>query len=367
MNVLLISNGFQPNYEKAFANGLSENGLSVVLIASDRTLSSQLSPRVKLVNLRGSQDPRRSALRKAANMVRYGVALAAHLLKHDYQVVHMTGLFMTASPVAGCLECLAYRLVVRRLFMTVHNVLPHGRHTGWHKAIYRFIYAVPHMLVVHTEKMRAALVKEFHVSPNRVIVMAHGVDTVPAELRAPEYAEKLRLLSFGALHRYKGVDILLAAMRLCPDIPLEVVIVGEARDPAYAREIELSIAALSESHRVVWRREFIAEDEVQPYFEAADAAVLPYRHIDQSGVLFTAFRFGVPVIVTDVGSFRESVPEFAGIVAAEARPAAVAEALRAFWLRRTEFDRKQIRALAQSLAWSETVKPLLQAYRACGS
>jgi glycosyltransferase involved in cell wall biosynthesis len=37
--------------------------------------------------------------------------------------------------------------------------------------------------------------------------------------------------------------------------------------------------------------------------------VLPYRHIYQSGVLFMAQSFGLPVLASDVGSFREEIIE----------------------------------------------------------
>jgi glycosyltransferase involved in cell wall biosynthesis len=42
---------------------------------------------------------------------------------------------------------------------------------------------------------------------------------------------------------------------------------------------------------------------------AADLLVLPYRDIFQSGVLFLGYRYGLPVVATDVGSFREDVVE----------------------------------------------------------
>ena len=36
---------------------------------------------------------------------------------------------------------------------------------------------------------------------------------------------------------------------------------------------------------------------------------MPYRSLFQSGVLFLAYRFGLPVIATDVGSLREDIVE----------------------------------------------------------
>ena len=62
---------------------------------------------------------------------------------------------------------------------------------------------------------------------------------------------------------------------------------------------------------------FIADDELPAYFRRADLVVLPYREIDQSGVLFTALAFGKPLLLSDVGGF----PEMAATGAARTFPA----------------------------------------------
>ncbi|MEQ6341613.1 MAG: hypothetical protein M3A44_08145 [Gammaproteobacteria bacterium] len=71
MKDLLLSNGFQPSYEKGFANGIAENGISVELISSDRTLAKELDHRIQINNLRGSQDPFSSTYAKAVNLILY--------------------------------------------------------------------------------------------------------------------------------------------------------------------------------------------------------------------------------------------------------------------------------------------------------
>ena len=58
---------------------------------------------------------------------------------------------------------------------------------------------------------------------------------------------------------------------------------------------------------------FVSEGEAAALFRRADLAVLPYREIEQSGVLFTALGFGVPLVLTDVGGF----PDIAAAGAAE--------------------------------------------------
>jgi glycosyltransferase involved in cell wall biosynthesis len=50
---------------------------------------------------------------------------------------------------------------------------------------------------------------------------------------------------------------------------------------------------------------FVSEQEVPAYFRRADLVVLPYREIEQSGVLFTALAFGSPSVITAVGGFTE--------------------------------------------------------------
>lgn len=362
MKVLLVSNGFQPNYEKAFANGLAANGVDVALVSSNRTLVAELAQGVETVNLRGSQDPHRAVWKKSANMLRYAGALVCHIGSGRYDIVHLTGLHMTRSIFAGCLEWLVYRLVAKNFFMTVHNILPHGRHGAWCRALHRVIYRLPHRLVVHTAKMRTELVEGFGIPESRITVMAHGVDAVPEDFAVPALSETFRILLFGGLARYKGGDLLLSALAYCPELPIEITIAGEARDVAYGRELEELIAALGENHKVIWKRGFVPESEVAGYFEANDAVALPYRHIDQSGVLFTALRFGCPVIATDVGAFRDTLPEFAGWIVERIDPQGLAHALRKFYRHRRAFDRSRIREHSRSLSWQYCVRPLIAAY-----
>jgi D-inositol-3-phosphate glycosyltransferase len=59
--------------------------------------------------------------------------------------------------------------------------------------------------------------------------------------------------------------------------------------------------------KVITRTEFIPDDQVEIYFKAADVVVLPYTQIFQSGVLFLAYSFGLPAIVSDVGCLRDDL------------------------------------------------------------
>jgi len=61
--------------------------------------------------------------------------------------------------------------------------------------------------------------------------------------------------------------------------------------------------------RVDWILRPIRESEVPSLFRSATAVVLPYREIDQSGVLMTAIAFGKPILATQVGGIPETIQD----------------------------------------------------------
>jgi len=66
---------------------------------------------------------------------------------------------------------------------------------------------------------------------------------------------------------------------------------------------------LSESRRARRAIEYIPDEETELYFKAADALILPYVRVFQSGVLFLGYSFGLPAIAADVGNLTEEIIE----------------------------------------------------------
>ena len=318
--VLLISHGFQPDYEAGFANGLARNGIGVELVSSDRTMVDQLDRSVRTINLRGSQDRSRPAWRKALNLVRYYGALFLLLMRQPKVPLHMIGLFALDQPWTWRWECTVYRLCGRRLIMTVHNITPHGRDTSAVRAGLLRAYRLPHRLVVHTQRAADRLVDEFGIAPERIVVMEHGIDRIPLlssdrvarerAIRGIGPAERL-VVFFGAVLPYKGVDLLLdAATR--SGWNARILIAGRCGDSQYGARLREQIAAHPFSNQIVWEDRVFDQSEATSALAVADVVAMPYRHIDQSGVLFAALRHGLPVVGFDVGSLREYVSDEGG-------------------------------------------------------
>jgi glycosyltransferase involved in cell wall biosynthesis len=78
---------------------------------------------------------------------------------------------------------------------------------------------------------------------------------------------------------------------------------------------------------VRWVTRFVGDEELPALFRRADLVVLPYREIDQSGVLFTALAFGRPLLLTAVGGFPELAAEGAAALVLPEDPDALRTAL----------------------------------------
>ncbi|HEU4979378.1 MAG TPA: glycosyltransferase family 4 protein [Solirubrobacteraceae bacterium] len=215
------------------------------------------------------------------------------------------------------------RLLPRRVpvVLTAHDVLPREPRPGQREA-QRGLYERVDAVVVHSEHGRGRLIEEAGVDPEKVRVIPHGPldhlarvpdpQPLPPELAA---VDKPVVLLFGLMRPYKGLDVAIDAWQGIADA--ELWIVGLAR---------MWIEGLREvaPPTVRFLEGYVPDAQVAAYFRRADLAILPYREIDQSGVLYTALAFGTPLVLGAVGGF----PEVAATGAAELVPPGDAPALR---------------------------------------
>ncbi|MBK7854107.1 MAG: glycosyltransferase family 4 protein [Bacteroidetes bacterium] len=54
---------------------------------------------------------------------------------------------------------------------------------------------------------------------------------------------------------------------------------------------------------------YIPNENIEPYFKAADVVCLPYYSATQSGIVMMAYGFRKPVVVTNTGGLKELVDE----------------------------------------------------------
>jgi D-inositol-3-phosphate glycosyltransferase len=220
---------------------------------------------------------------------------------------------------------LYYKLLGKRIVYTAHNVNAAER-DGNESALNQWSLKAQYHLVdhifVHTEKMKDELCKGFGVGEQKVSVIPFGINnSVPdTMLTSAEAKRKLgvrpsekTILFFGGIRHYKGLEYLAAAFRevALRDKAYRLIIAGEPKKEAvqYWREIQQSIELEPTSKQVIQDIRFVADEETELYFKGADVIVLPYTQVFQSGVLFLAYSFGLPVIATNVGSLSDDIVE----------------------------------------------------------
>jgi glycosyltransferase involved in cell wall biosynthesis len=199
------------------------------------------------------------------------------------------------------------------LVLTLHNTtLFHGSPTSrlqglGFSSVLRYFSAV----IVHTEFSKNKAVELGWCRPEQVHVVPHGVlecHDLPTSTRMIPVGEEQTILFFGALRSYKGVDFLIRAFAQLPATLLastRLVIAGKpGMDPSELYQLARSLGV---DHRITWRLRFIRDEEIPDLFRQATLVALPYREIDQSGVLMTAVAFGKPIVASRIGGIPEVI------------------------------------------------------------
>jgi len=117
------------------------------------------------------------------------------------------------------------------------------------------------------------------------------------------------VLYFGLIRPYKGLDALIRSFPqlVAHDTDTTLLIVGECYEnpEKYHKQIEES----GVKAKIKFVDSYIPNEEVEPYFKAADFVCLPYNSASQSGIVMMAYGFRRPVLVTRVGGLPELIQE----------------------------------------------------------
>lgn len=320
----LLTGGDDRSYAHGLAVSLAGRGVKVEFIGSDALDGEVLhvNERIEFLNLRGDQSEDASLVRKIIRLIRYYIRLVIYAARTRASVLHI--LWNNKFELFDrTVLMMYYRLCSKKIVLTAHNVNAAKRdgNDSWlNRKTLAIQYRLSSHLFVHTEKMRAELCADFAVPIDKVSVIPFGLnDTSPRTGMTGTQArrnlglelDELVLLFFGQIAPYKGLHYLIEAFpaihRQQPNVRL--VIAGKVKrgSEEYWRSLESILTGLGRSERILCRIEHIPDQDIEIYFKAADALVVPYVQIFQSGVPFLSYSFGLPVLATDVGSLGEEI------------------------------------------------------------
>jgi len=197
---------------------------------------------------------------------------------------------------------------------TVHDV---AKHPDYAFSLYPHNLFYPHNLmgqlgrwvtgiIVHSPRLCDEARRRFphHAARDRLFVVPHGAITRYGVGTASfEPRNGGRILFFGGLSKYKGVENLIKAEPLIRrQLPLATIrIAGFSANPAYHGGLVVA------GQRIELMSGHQSDEAVAQLFKWADVLVLPYIEASQSGVLLLGMAFGVPPVVTHVGGLPDVV------------------------------------------------------------
>jgi glycosyltransferase involved in cell wall biosynthesis len=341
-------------YDHALAGALARRGAHVELVTSRFVHGPAPLPDgysvsesfYRLATRYAGRAPRRRRALKLAehvpDMVRYRRRAARADVRH-FQWLPLERIDAHLLPAA------------RPRVLTMHNVI---RREAVDRRLARRMDAV----IVHTRHGAELLGggERVHVIPHGAFAhLAHQPDELPLppELRAVEGPV---VLCFGVVREYKGVDVLMEAMRDVQDAELWVV--GRALGVSMER-----LRRLAPPGRVRFVERYVSDAELPAFFRRADLLVLPHRNVDVSGVLFVGLAFAKPMLLSNVGGFRELVEEHgAGRLVPPSDPDALGAAIDALLADPGERERLAARAgdaAAGPFSWDRIAERTLAVYR----
>jgi glycosyltransferase involved in cell wall biosynthesis len=246
---------------------------------------------------------------------------------------------------------LALRLFGTRLVVVVHDADPHpGDGFPGQMQLQRLLCRMANGLAVLCEHVGTRLREQnLAGTPRRPLIpFEHppfGFDLPPAD----RPGGPPRLLCFGRLLPYKGLDLLATALTaVTADIAVRIVGHGP-ESPA--------LHALRACPSVTVENRWVPETEIGALLAWSDALILPYREASQSGVGAAALAAGRPVIATNVGGLREQLSGAPQVVLCEPNAASLADAI-GHWL---ETPSRITTPMDATAAWRKAASGLLLA------
>jgi len=256
---------------------------------------------------------------------------------------------------------------------TAHDLMPHDQVFEDDRRARDLLLSTAGAVIALSDATAAEL-RELGARDVRVIPMGSYADPYPVTLTTEQARasfgfgdDDVVVVLIGRMEEYKGADLLLlAAQQLPPTSKIKVLLAGSCSKTYRA---ELDRLASEARARVTTMLEWVPDDDVARYLQAANVAAFPFREVTNSGSVRLAQSFGRPVVIPDLPNLRD-VPRNTAIRFEAGTAPGVAPLVAA--LRQVEqlsddaYRTMSIAALtwATSTAWTDAARATIETYKA---
>lgn len=203
----------------------------------------------------------------------------------------------------------------KKTIITLHNVEPHER---FYPRIEKlgfslYIKIIADAIIVHNRWAKKEVKELYKINLEKVHIIPHGnfIGYYENEITKSEARSKLRIpknayviLYFGKIKRYKGLNNLFQVLNELENENFWVLICGKLEEKALRNEL---LNFKQNFSNCILKLEYISDDEIQIYMNAADIGIIPYEKITTSGTLLLFASFKRTVIVPNLKSIEDTI------------------------------------------------------------
>lgn len=187
--------------------------------------------------------------------------------------------------------------------LALHDVKPHSNHYKKRQHIFQSLL-IKSFSYFHTfSKQQQHILKDSYAKDSFFIPLSKKNSGKSNVVRS-SVDKHLKFLFFGGIYSYKRLDLIIKAIQQVPsktDKKLSLTIAGNGPDwencKKYIKNETLFNLDIC----------FVPQNAIPDLFMSHHYLVLPYQDVTQSGPLFDAMNYNLPVIASDEKGFKEYV------------------------------------------------------------
>lgn len=253
-----------------------------------------------------------------------------------------------------------------KIICLVDNIIPHEKRIGDRMFTNYFVKPVDGFVAMSKSVFND--IDQFKKTELKVLTphplfdnFGENISRETALSRLDLSAEFRYILFFGLIRKYKGLDLLLEAMKdsFFKVNKIKLIVAGEYYSDKENYQQFIRENGLED--QIIQLDKFIPDDEVNTVFGSSDLVVQPYKTATQSGVTQIAYHFEKPMVVTNVGGLPELCPDGKVGYVVNTDPTEISQAIQRFFLENKAEEMKiNIQQEKKKFQWNILVEKMIE-------
>ncbi|WP_035647883.1 glycosyltransferase family 4 protein [Flavobacterium sp. ASV13] len=193
----------------------------------------------------------------------------------------------------------------KKKILALHDVKPHSNHYKKRQHIFQNLL-INSFSYFHTFSSQQHIILKEHYAKESFFIPLAKKNSGTSKVIRPSTNEYLRLLFFGGIHSYKRLDLVIKALEKVVQVSEKKLLLTIAGD---GPDWENCKSFISNKSLFDIKIGFVPQNEIPDLFMSHHYLVLPYQDVTQSGPLFDAMNYNLPVIASDEKGFAEFITD----------------------------------------------------------